>query len=61
MGSVPLPINEEGKQPPLKDVIINSNENPELNIEGINEYGFGLWTRWTMTYPRRIIEKSDWH
>lgn len=57
----PLPLDEEGNQPPAADITINTNENPELDIEGINEYGYGFWTRWTMAYPRRLLEKSDWH
>jgi len=61
MGKSPNELDEEGNQPPAKDIVINSNETPELDVEGINEYGYGLWTRWTMTYPRRIIDKADWH
>jgi hypothetical protein len=32
-----------------------------MNIEGIGEYGWGVWTRWTMTYPTHLADKSDWH
>jgi hypothetical protein len=43
------------------DIVIDSKENPEKDLEGINEYGYGMWTRWTMTYPTRVTDKSDWH
>jgi hypothetical protein len=30
-------------------------------LEGVTEYGYGLWTRWLMTTPTRVIEKQPWH
>lgn len=42
-------------------MVISEEETPEIDIEGISEYGFGLWTRWTMNYPSILIDKADWH
>jgi len=30
-------------------------------VNGISEYGYGLWTRWLMTTPSRVWEKSPFH
>lgn len=30
-------------------------------INGIGEYGFGLWTRWSRTYPKYLNPKAVWH
>lgn len=28
---------------------------------GVSEYAYGLWTRWLMTTPNRVAEKSPFH
>ena len=43
------------------DITIDEESAPDADIEAINEYGFGLWTRWTMTYPKVLLDKSDSH
>jgi hypothetical protein len=57
----PQELDEEGNQPPAFDISFDEEEFPDMNIEGINEYGWGLWTRWTMTYPKHLTDKSDMH
>lgn len=56
-----MPKDEEGNQPPALSLTISEEETPDVDIEGINEYGYGLWTRWTMNYPTILIDKADWH
>lgn len=46
---------------PILDLVLDSSEDPALELEGINEYGFGVWTRWMMTQPPRLMEKADMH
>jgi hypothetical protein len=59
----PQPKSEEQDAgiPPSLDLTISEEELPDVSIEGINEYGFGLWTRWTMNYPNILIDKADTH
>ena len=35
-------------------------DTPETNIDGICEYGVGLWFRYLTTYPKRVVKKSTW-
>ncbi|CAD8140693.1 unnamed protein product [Paramecium octaurelia] len=30
-------------------------------VGGVSEYGYGLWTRWLMTTPQRVNDKSPFH
>ena len=38
----------------VADVTLDTEVNA---VEGINEYGFGLWSRWTQAFPTRLIAK----
>lgn len=33
----------------------------EKELNGAQEYGYGLWTRWLQTTPKRVLNKQPWH
>jgi hypothetical protein len=42
----------------LIDVTIQENE--ETNINGITEYGYGIWTRFVWNGPAKLVNKPAW-
>lgn len=40
---------------PGLDIVFNKD------VAGFTEYGYGLWTKWLTTIPKRIIEKAPYH
>lgn len=35
------------------------HEEPDWVTDGVYEYGFGMWTKFFITNPKRIYEKPD--
>lgn len=55
------PKDDEIVEAPLKDGKALYDLKFEEEVGGIREYGYGLWTRWLMTTPDRINDKSPFH
>lgn len=61
MQQSPNDPDDEGNVAASFDIQIDEETTPDADIEGISEYGFGIWTRWTMTFPHVLLDKSDFH
>ena len=61
MQQSPNDPDEEEKVAASFDITIDEETVPDAEIEAIGEYGYGMWTRWTMTFPHVLLDKSDSH
>jgi hypothetical protein len=45
------------------DSLINfeQEETEDLKLNGISEYAWGLWSRWSRTGPKNLATKQDFH
>lgn len=41
------------------NVVVLYEEGGTVKIDGVYEYGYGLWTKFLMTSPERLAEKPD--
>lgn len=41
--------------------ISSEDDGEEVKLNGINEYGWGLWARWSRTGPKNMPKKSEFH
>lgn len=44
----------------LYDLEVEDN-GEDVKINGVSEYGYGFWTRWSRTYPKYLFPKQPWH
>lgn len=40
---------------------IEYENNDDLNLDGISEYGYSFWARWSRHSPEYIQKKAVWH
>lgn len=54
-----IPVSSSDKDPVITVDLENNKD--DLKINGLNEYGWTLWTRWMRTTPEVLPMRKTWH